>query len=68
MLLCACAAPLYFGPPNSLNPWNNNRVATNIEIRGLRMFTTALQQRDVQQIMIGGRRRWRRAALRCSWL
>jgi hypothetical protein len=52
---CVCAAPLYFGPPNSLNPWNNNRVATNIEIRDLHMFTTALRQPDVQQIMSGGR-------------
>jgi hypothetical protein len=73
--VCVRAAPLYFGPPNSLNPWNNNRVATNLEIRGLYMFTTALQQRDVQQIMSGGRdwrggaaaRMWRpQAALECT--
>ena len=56
MVACLhCTAPLYFGPPNALNPWGNNRVATNIEIRGLRMFTTALKQPDVQQIMSGER-------------
>ena len=63
----ACVpAPLYFGPPNSLNPWGNNRVATNIQIRDLQMFTTALQQRDVQQIMIGGRRRAELAVVDCG--
>ena len=63
----ACVpAPLYFGPPNSLNPYGNHRVATNIQIRDLHMFTTALQQRDVQQIMIGWRRRTVLAVVHCG--
>ena len=38
-----------------------------MEIRGLFMFTTVLQQRDVQQIMIGGRG-WRGAVQRVAAL
>ena len=53
------AAPVWFGPPLSFNPWSSG-VASNVAIRGLYLVTTALQQQDVQQIMNGSG--WRRGA------
>jgi hypothetical protein len=57
------AAPVWFGPPLSFNPWSSG-VASNVAIRGLYLLTTALQQQDVQQIMSGSG--WRRGAARRS--
>jgi len=56
------AAPVWFGPPSSFNPWNGG-VASNVVIRGLYMLTTALKQQDVQQIMNGVCLAWRRVCV-----